>query len=108
MLSVFLFYDNRINWRIIHKFDCYYDRCLASFSQLAGFIISVLALSYSKLSANKNFSYGYLRAEIVGALTSIFIIWILNLLLLIESITHMIDSHHKVDKNIMFITSIIG
>lgn len=77
-------------------------------SDLAGFIISVIALSYSKVPANKKFSYGYHRAEIVGAITSVFIIWILTFLLLIESLSRLVDSHHKIDGGIMLITSAIG
>ena len=77
-------------------------------SDLAGFIISVIALSYSKVAANKNFSFGYFRAEIVGAITSVFIIWILTFLLLVESLSRILDSHHKVEGGIMLITSSIG
>jgi zinc transporter 2 len=77
-------------------------------SDLAGFIISVIALSYSKVAANKSFSFGYFRAEIVGAIASVFIIWILTFLLLIESLARVFDTHHKVDGEIMLITSSIG
>jgi len=77
-------------------------------SDLAGFVISVVALSYSKVAATKNFSFGFFRAEIVGAIASVFIIWILTFLLLVESLARMFDSHHKVNGEIMLITSSIG
>lgn len=77
-------------------------------SDLAGFIISVIALNYSKQAPNKHFSYGYYRAEIVGAVASVFIIWILTFSLLIESVSRIFDIHHKVDGGIMLITSTIG
>jgi zinc transporter 2 len=77
-------------------------------SDLAGFIISVVALSYSKVKANKTFSYGFHRSEIVGAVLSVFIIWILTCLLLVESITRIFDSHHKIQGGIMLVTSAIG
>lgn len=77
-------------------------------SDLAGFIISIISIYISKLPPNKNFSYGYHRAEIVGAFASIFIIWILTILLLIESIVRLFDSHHQIHGGYMLLTSTIG
>lgn len=77
-------------------------------SDLAGFLISIYALHISSRMPDANFTFGYHRAEIVGAIASVFIIWILTAVLLVESIARLFDSHHQVDGKIMLITSSIG
>jgi Co/Zn/Cd efflux system component len=77
-------------------------------SDLMGFIISIYAIHISKSASNKNLTFGYHRAEIVGALGSVFIIWILTILLLIESMTRIFDTHHKVEGGLMLLTSTLG
>jgi zinc transporter 2 len=77
-------------------------------SDLAGFIISIFALYISGFSMNKDFTFGYHRAEIVGALLSVFTVWVLTIMLLIEGITRIFENHHKIDGLVMLITSSIG
>ena len=77
-------------------------------SDLAGFVISIFALEYAKKSPNNIFTFGYYRAEIVGAFFSIMIIWILTIILLCESIQRLFDIHHQIDGKIMLITASIG
>lgn len=77
-------------------------------SDLAGFVISIVSIYISKFPSNKNYSYGYHRAEIVGALLSVFIIWILTLLLLIESFIRIFDPHHDIHGGYMLLISTIG
>ena len=55
-------------------------------SDLAGFIISLISLYIVATPANKDLTYGYHRAEIVGALASILIIWVLTLWLIKEAV----------------------
>ena len=52
------------------------------FSDLAGFFISILAVYITKKKASDQFSYGYHRAEVIGALASILLILALTVLLL--------------------------
>ena len=77
-------------------------------SDLLGFIISLKAVSLSTRRKNENFTFGYYRAEVVGAMLSIFIIWILTITLLYESMHRLFISHNDVDGRIMLITSTIG
>jgi zinc transporter 2 len=65
-------------------------------SDLGGFVISIFALYLAKLPADKTFSYGYHRAEIIGAILSVFLIWILTILLLTESIKRLFDTQHVI------------
>jgi zinc transporter 2 len=77
-------------------------------SDLLSFIISIVALYYAKFPADKKFTYGYHRSEVLGALISITIVWILTVLLLSESIQKLYESHHPVKGDVMLITSTIG
>jgi zinc transporter 2 len=77
-------------------------------SDLAGFIISILAISITSLKINKDYTFGYYRAEIVGALVSVFIVLMLTIILLIEGLIRLVDKHHNVDGSVMLFTSIIG
>jgi zinc transporter 2 len=69
----------------------------------------LIALYSSKNEASLKYSYGYLRAEIIGAMGSIFIIWALLAWLISEAI-HRIKTIDEVEINggIMLITSILG
>lgn len=77
-------------------------------SDLSGFLISIYALYISKKKADNNFTFGYYRAEIIGAVASVFIIWVLTALLLAESISRIFDKARTVNGGIMLITSGIG
>ena len=55
-------------------------------SDLAGFLISLFSLIVALKPADKNFTFGYHRFEVLGALASILIIWALTVWLLIAAI----------------------
>ena len=76
-------------------------------SDLLGFLISIISIYISRKVAKNNMSYGYHRAEIIGALVSIVLIWALTLWLLYEA-TLRIITPPLVDGLIMIIVSIIG
>ena len=77
-------------------------------SDLSGFLISIYALQIAQKKPNDRFTFGYYRAEIVGALASVFIIWILTGMLLMESTTRIFKMKYDVDGKVMLITSLIG
>lgn len=52
------------------------------FSDVAGFGISIISIRYGLKSPNAKHSYGYHRSEVLGALASIVIIWVLVLCLI--------------------------
>jgi zinc transporter 2 len=76
-------------------------------SDLLGFLISIISIYISRKVAKNNMSYGYHRAEIIGALVSIVLIWALTLWLLYEATLRIIIPP-QVDGFIMIIISIIG
>ena len=55
-------------------------------SDVAGFVISFIAICLTKKKATLKYSYGYHRADVLGALASVLIIWILLLWLLFEAV----------------------
>ena len=55
-------------------------------SDLAGFLISLFSLIVAMKPANKDFTFGYHRFEVLGALASILIIWGLTVWLLMAAI----------------------
>jgi zinc transporter 2 len=55
------------------------------------------------------FSFGYHRAEIIGALCSVIVIWVLTIWLVIEAYDRIKNLDKlKIDARIMLITSILG
>ena len=55
-------------------------------SDLAGFLISMFSLFIACRPANSSLTYGYHRSEVIGALSSILIIWVLTAWLITEAI----------------------
>ena len=76
-------------------------------SDLLGFIISIISIHISRKVAKNDMSYGYHRAEIIGALVSIILIWALTIWLLYEATLRIIRTP-QVDGLIMIIIAIIG
>ena len=76
-------------------------------SDFLGFIISILSICISKKTATSEMSFGFHRAEIIGALVSVTLIWGLTLWLLYEA-TLRIISPPAVDGFIMLLVAVIG
>ena len=76
-------------------------------SDVAGFLISYFAIYMGSRPSNHHMSFGYHRAEILGALASIMLIWGIIIYLFIEAI-HRIVHPEKIDGKIMLITAIVG
>jgi zinc transporter 2 len=76
-------------------------------SDVAGFMISYFAIYMSNRPINFKMSYGYHRAEILGALASIALIWGLLIWLLVEATQRIIEGP-EVNGEIMLITACVG
>ena len=77
------------------------------FSDLCGFFISMASVFITKRVATRQMSYGYHRAEVVGAGLSVLLIWGLTIWLLIEAVYRIINPE-KVDGLIMLIVAGAG
>jgi zinc transporter 2 len=76
-------------------------------SDLSGFVISIIALCISRKKANKIYTFGYYRAEVIGALISVVTIWLLTGLLLKEAIDRLINPS-EIYAPVMLLTAILG
>jgi zinc transporter 2 len=63
-------------------------------SDLSGFVISMFSLYIALRPANVKLTYGYHRAEVIGALSSILIIWCLTIWLIIEAVHRFYNPEH--------------
>lgn len=77
------------------------------FSDLMGFAISMASLWIAGRPASIEMSYGYHRAEVIGALGSMALIWGLTIWLVYEAI-HRITHTEEVNGLIMLITAVLG
>lgn len=76
-------------------------------SDMFGFAISILSLKCAEKPADHGMSYGWHRAEIVGTMVSIILIWGLTIWLLFEA-TMRVFYPQPVLSGIMLIVAIMG
>ncbi|RWS20711.1 Zinc transporter 2-like protein, partial [Leptotrombidium deliense] len=77
-------------------------------TDFVGFMISLFSLFLSSKKATKEKTFGYYRAEVIGALMSILLIWVVTGALVFIAINRLIHNQHDVDARIMVITAAIG
>ncbi|KAL3103121.1 hypothetical protein niasHS_002307 [Heterodera schachtii] len=77
-------------------------------TDLVSFLISIFMIRISVVNSNRRFTFGYLRAEFIGALASIFIIWTITILMIVFATQRIISGQMTVDTRIMFITALVG
>ena len=77
------------------------------FSDFSGFALSIISLYIGRQPATKTLSYGYGRAEVIGALASIMVIWVLTIWLVYEAIQRIITPE-EVDGKLMFLIACMG
>ena len=56
------------------------------FSDVAGLLISLVALSITARQPTASHSFGFHRAEVIGALLSVALIWSVTAMLLVEAV----------------------
>lgn len=77
-------------------------------SDLFGFFISIFSVWFSSKSSSKVLSFGYHRAEVIGALLSIVLIWIITIYLFYEATSRIINKEPVEEPLIMLITAGFG
>lgn len=82
------------------------------FSDLFGFLISLLSVYLSSKAASHKYSYGYARADVLGPLFSVIIIWGMTIIILNSAIGRLtkILNHETIEIDPIFMlgTSFIG
>ncbi|KAH9096877.1 hypothetical protein LEN26_017218 [Aphanomyces euteiches] len=82
-------------------------------SDIAGFCISLFAIWVQTLPASSKMTFGFHRAEILGAIVSVLVIWVLTGFLVYAAIERFQDAisenpKEHVDGKLMFIVACIG
>lgn len=77
-------------------------------TDFSGFLVSFVSICISKKSPSKRLSYGYHRAEIIGALISVLMIWIFTVWIVWEGVDRVINQNYQIDGLFMGITAFIG
>lgn len=76
-------------------------------SDFSGFLISMVSVWLGTKEANRRLSFGYHRAEVIGALSSVVLIWGLTIALFLEAVERIIYPR-DVDGKVMLITATLG
>ena len=77
-------------------------------SDVAGFAISFIAVYVTRKPSTLKHNYGYHRADAIGALTTVLIIWSLLIWLLAEAVKRLITPPEHIDGLVMLVTACIG
>ena len=77
-------------------------------TDLASFMISLFAIWLSSRPSTRKMSFGWHRAEVIGATVSVLLIWVVTGILVYAAILRIMSGDYDVDANIMLITSGIG
>ncbi|KAK3598423.1 hypothetical protein CHS0354_016420 [Potamilus streckersoni] len=108
-LFCFLFMIGEIIGGVLSNSLALFTDVLHLCSDFVSFLISLLAMYLSRKPATKRMLFGYYRAEVLGALFSVFIIWMVTGVLCYMAVERIIEQHYKdVKANEMLITATLG
>ncbi len=78
-------------------------------SDFAAFLISLIAIHLAAKPSSAKYNYGWHRMEVVGAVISVLIIWVLTGSLLAMAVIRLVNRDwNDIDAKIMLVTSSIG
>ncbi|XP_019867422.1 zinc transporter 2-like [Aethina tumida] len=77
-------------------------------TDFASFMISLFSLWMASRPSTRTMSFGWYRAEVIGALTSVLMIWVVTGILVYMAVQRVINETFDVDAKIMLITSGVG
>ncbi|XP_044741771.1 zinc transporter 2-like isoform X2 [Chrysoperla carnea] len=77
-------------------------------TDFASFMISLFSLWMATRPATQRMPFGWYRAEVIGALTSVLMIWVVTGILVYMAIQRIIEDTYEIDATIMLITSGFG
>ncbi|XP_032591648.2 uncharacterized protein LOC116805218 [Drosophila grimshawi] len=77
-------------------------------TDLAGFLISLFAIHLSARPSTQRMNFGWHRAEVIGAMISVYFIWVITGILVWLAVERLISNQHDVDAKIMLITSALA
>lgn len=77
-------------------------------SDVAGFAVSLFAVWFSGWQATPQHSFGFNRLEVLGALVSVQLIWLISGVLIYEAIDRIVGQKTKVDGLLMFAIAVFA
>ncbi|KAK3087465.1 hypothetical protein FSP39_006264, partial [Pinctada imbricata] len=77
-------------------------------TDFASFMISLMALYVAARQPTKKLSFGWYRAEILGALMSILFLWVLTGILFYLAVMRMVKDDYDINSTVMLITAACG
>ena len=76
-------------------------------TDMIGFIVGIVALKLSMASANSELTFGWQRAEVVGALFSVIFLICITLWLVVEAVDRVLEPG-EIDADIMMFIAVVG
>lgn len=77
-------------------------------TDFASFMVSLFALWVGSRPPTKKMSFGWYRAEVIGALTSVLMIWVVVAILVYLAVDRVMHLNFQIEAEFMLITSGIG
>ncbi|XP_053610133.1 proton-coupled zinc antiporter SLC30A2-like isoform X2 [Plodia interpunctella] len=77
-------------------------------TDFASFMISLFSLWVAGRPATRRMPFGWYRAEVIGALTSVLLIWVVTGVLVYMAVQRVINPDFEIDATVMLITSGVG
>ncbi|XP_075064052.1 putative proton-coupled zinc antiporter SLC30A4 [Mixophyes fleayi] len=77
-------------------------------TDLSSIILTLLALWLSTKSPNKRFTFGFHRLEVLSAIISVLLVYVLTAFLLYEAIERTIHMDYNINGDVMLITAAVG
>lgn len=77
-------------------------------TDLAGFMISLFSIHLAGRPSSQRFNFGWYRAEVIGAMVSVYFIWVITGILVFLAIQRLRTGVHDVDAVIMLISSVLA
>lgn len=77
-------------------------------TDVAAFCVSLFSIYMAGRPATQTMSFGYHRIEVLGAIVSVLLIWLVTGALVIVAIERIVSGDFEIDAGIMLITSGLG
>jgi zinc transporter 2 len=78
------------------------------FSDFIGFLISLLSIWVARKSPTKDMTFGYYRAEVLGAFLSVLTVWLLAAVFAVLAMNRLWKKEYDIDANTMMIVASLG
>ena len=77
-------------------------------TDFGSFMISLFALWVGSRPPTRSMPFGWYRAEVMGALTSVLMIWVVTGILFYMAVERILNGAYDIDSKFMLITSVFG